>query len=61
MRLCGVEVLNDDAGGGGIEAKKPGLQAGCDEAFIEAEREVFVVVGHSATRARLLEGDRAGQ
>jgi hypothetical protein len=27
MRLGGVEFLGDDAGGGGIEAKKPGLQA----------------------------------
>jgi hypothetical protein len=47
--------------GGGVEAKKPGLQAGCDKAFIEPEREVFVVVGHPETRARLLEGDPAGQ
>src|SRR3954469_3386095 len=43
---------------GGIEAKKPSLYAGCDKAFIEPEREVFVVVGHPETRARLLEGDR---
>jgi hypothetical protein len=61
MRLGGVEFLGDDAGGGGIEAKKPGLQAGCDKAFIEPEREVFVVVRHPETRARLLEGDPAGQ
>jgi hypothetical protein len=61
MRLGGVEFLGDDAGGGGIEAEKPGLQAGCDEAFIEPEWEVIVVVGHPEMRARLLEGDPAGQ
>jgi len=61
MRLGGIELLGDDAGGGGTEAEKPGLQAGRDEAFVEAEREVIVVVGHPETRARLLEEDPAGQ
>jgi len=46
-----------------VESKRRSraLQAGRDEAFVEAEREVIVVVGHPETRARLLEEDPAGQ
>ena len=58
MRLGGVELLRDDAGGVGIETEEPRLQAGCDKPFVEAERKVIVVVGHPGTRPRLLEGDR---
>ena len=61
MRLGGVELLRDDAGGVGIETEESRLQAGCDKPLVEPERKVIVVVGHPGTRPRLLEGDRAGQ
>ena len=55
MRFGGVELLNDDAGGGGIEAEKPRLQAGGDEALVEPEGKV-IVVRHRSEAGRLLEG-----
>ena len=49
MCLGCVDLLSDDVGGGGIEAEKPRLQAGGDEALVEPEREVIVVGGHRET------------
>src|SRR5688572_13780022 len=55
MDLGGIEFLRGDAGGGGIEAEKPGLQTGRDKALVESEGEV--IVDRHQNGARLLEGD----
>ena len=51
VRLGGVDLFPDDAGGVGMETEKPRVQVGGDKPLVRSERKVIVVAGHAdATR-----------
>lgn len=50
MGFRGIQLLLDDAGPGRVKTKKPRLEAGRDEALVEPEAKVIVLVGHLVRR-----------
>jgi hypothetical protein len=48
MGFGGIEILFDDAGSGRIKAEQSRLQASRDQALVEPEGEIVILVGHWA-------------